>query len=344
MKMFASDNCSGVHEKILDALIQANDGHAFPYGNDSYSLRVEERFQALFQAPVQVHLLANGTGANVVGLSSLLMPYQGVICSEMGHINTDECGAFERITGSKIIPVGHDNGKIKIEAIKKKLVLKAGLHHVQPKVISISQTTEYASAYTNAEIKALADFAHAHDLYLHVDGARLSNALVAQETSLKEMFTDTGVDLLSFGGTKNGMMFGEAIIALTEASKIHLPFLQKQGMQLISKQRFIAAQFLALLKDDLYLDNARHANDMAKILARALQGLGSVSLKAPVESNMVFAYMPKAWISKLQDLHYFYLIDEATNLVRFVTSFDTKPQEIHDLVEAIKVISLGEDL
>lgn len=336
MKMFASDNCSGVHPKVMKAIVEANNGHAFPYGNDPISAEVKAMFHQAFGLEVDVYFVANGTGANVIGLSSMLQSYEGVICTTAAHINTDECGAFERVTGSKLIQVPHYSGKINIEDIKDKLILKAGLHHAQPKVISVTQTTEFGTVYSCEELKELADFAHERGLLLHVDGARVSNGLAAMNCNVEAMFTKTGVDMLSFGGTKNGMMVGEAIIAITEAGRKHLPFLQKQSMQLISKQRYIAAQFKAMLEDDLYLQNARHANKMAKLLSDELVKINGITLNSPVESNMVFAHIPKEWIEKLQAINYFYLIDAPSNLVRFVTSFDTKEEEVFSFIQRIK--------
>jgi len=335
MKMFASDNCSGVHQTIINALTLCNEEHDFPYGEDCYTNKLNNRFKEIF-GECEVFLVTNGTGANVLGLSSLLRPYEAVICPDTAHINVDECGAFERFTGSKILPVPNKNGKIYKEDIEKLLHSLGNEHHSQPKVISISQVTEIGTVYSIEEIKDLSRFAHKHNMYLHMDGSRIANAAVSLNTTFKEMITQTGVDLLSFGGTKNGMMYGEAIISFNDECSNQLKYIRKQGMQLISKMRYISAQFLAYLENDLWKENAMHANKMAKLLAQGLADIKEVNIINNVDANMIFATIPKSWVEKLKEKYFFYVIDEEETLVRWITSFDTKEEEIDEFIKTIK--------
>lgn len=336
MKMFLSDNNSGVHQQVLSAMIEANNEHDFPYGNDQWSQLIEKEFCKLFDQKVEVYFVATGTGANVIGMSSGLRSFEGVICAESAHIHEDECGAFEKFTGAKILTVPHTEGKVKIEDMKKYLPSVGFIHQNQPRMISISQTTEFGTVYTPDEIKAIADFAHDHNMYLHVDGARIANAAVALDKSFKEMITDTGVDLLSFGGTKNGMMFGEAIIVLNPNLAEPLKYLRKQGMNLISKMRYVAAGYLGYLKEELWKENATNANKMARLLADEVKGIKEVTLIQDVESNIIFAKLPMPWINALKDEYGFYVINESQQLVRWVTSFDTKREEILAFANAIR--------
>ncbi|WP_207707348.1 threonine aldolase family protein [Crassaminicella thermophila] len=339
MKMFGSDNDSGVHEKILEAICNCNVEHANPYGNDIYTENAIAKFKEVFGEKADVFFVPNGTGANVIGLSSMLKPFEGVVCVESAHINVDECGAFERFTGSKLLKVPSKNGKIKIEDIEKTLSAVGNEHRVQPKVISISQISEYGTVYTVDEIRELADFAHKNGLLLHVDGARISNAAVALGVTFKEMITDTGVDVLSFGGTKNGMMYGEAIVSFNAESTKNLKYARKQGMQLISKMRYISAQFLAFFEDDLWAKNAKQANDMTKLLYNAVKDIEGINIVASVDANIIMATIPKEWIEPLQKKTFFYVLDEKRNLVRWVMSYDTLESEVNDFIDEIKKVS-----
>ena len=338
MKMFASDNNSGVHPKILEAICDCNREHVLSYGDDLYTKKAIEKFKEVFGDEIEVYFVANGTGANVIGLSSLLRPFEGVICAETAHINVDECGAIERFSGSKLLQIPHNKGKITIEAIRKTLHGLGDEHHTQPKVISISQVTEFGTVYSIKELKELADFAHENKLLLHVDGSRISNAAAALGCSFKEMLKDTGVDLVSFGGTKNGMMYGEAIISFNPELSKNLKYARKQGMQLLSKMRFIAAQFIAFLEKDLWRQNAVQANSMAKLLEEELKSVTEVKFLSEIQANMIFVEIPREWIEKLQEKYYFYVVDEETSLVRWVTSYDTTEEEVMDFVGYIKGI------
>lgn len=335
MKMFKSDNVSGVHPKILNAIQEANVGHESPYGGDTYSKKAIESISNLFQKDVDVYFTLLGTAANVVGLSGILRPFEAVVCTETAHINTDECGTFEHFSGSKILYTPEHDGKIKIEDIKKFLTHQDDEHRVQPKIISISQTTETGTLYSVEEIKELADFAHSNDMYLHLDGARLANAVVALDSSFKEMISDTGVDLLSFGGTKNGMMIGEAIVSFDKEISKNFKYYRKRGMQLLSKMRFISCQFIPYIEDEVWKECATNANEMGKYLKTRLSECEGVKVQEGFKTNMIFVNMDKDIIDNLQDEFGFYLIDEATNLVRLVTSFDTEKEDIDKFIEAI---------
>lgn len=338
MKSFKSDNVSGVHPKILEAIIGANIGHDAPYGNDKWTEKAIESIRDLFEKDVDVYFVLLGTAANVIGLSGLINPFQGVVCAETAHINVDECGSFERFTGSKILYVEEQDGKIKIEDIRKHLTHVDDEHRVQAKVISISQTTETGTLYSVEEIKKLADFAHENDMYLHLDGARLANAIVALDSSFKEMVTDTGVDLLSLGGTKNGMMVGEAIVSFNKEISKNFKYNRKQGMQLLSKMRFVSCQFTPYIEDGIWEECARNANEMGGYLKERLSEIKEIKVQEGFKTNMIFANMNKEIIENLQDEFGFYTIDEETNLVRLVTSFDTEKEDIDKFILAIEEV------
>lgn len=336
MKMFMSDNNSGVHPKIMEAMVNVNQGHDYSYGTDSTTKKAESLIGELLGKEVDVYFVSTGTAANVIGLSGLLKPYEGVVAPKTGHINVDECGAFEKVSGSKILQVESEDGKIYKEEIIHLLDSQGDEHRTQPRVISISQTTEVGSLYSVEEIKDLADFAHENNMFLHVDGARIANAVVALETTFKEMIVDTGVDLLSFGGTKNGMMIGEAIVSLNKDLSKSFKFYRKQGMQLISKMRFISAQFIAYIENDLWKENARNANKMGKYFAKELSQFSELKLQSEPKTNMIFVYLNKELIEELQEEHDFYVQDKETSLIRLVTSFDTTKEDIDKFINTIK--------
>jgi len=335
LKMFKSDNTSGVHPKILKAMEEVNFEHESAYGEDSVTNIAIQKFRKVFGKDVDVFFVTTGTSANVIGLSGALLPYEGVVAPVSAHINVDECGALERFSGNKIIQIQTDDGKIKPEMIIDTLEVLGDEHAVQPRIISISQVTELGTLYEVNEIRELADFAHKHGLYLHVDGARIANAVCALNSSFKEMLTDTGVDLVSFGGTKNGMMIGEAVVVLNDNLKGRYQFYRKQGMQLVSKMRFISAQFLAYL-DGIWEENARNANGMGAYFANELEKFEGIKLKSKVRANMIFAYMPKDLIEMLHEKFAFYINDEKNGLIRLVTSFDTNKEDIDLFINEIK--------
>ncbi len=333
---FASDNNAPVHPDILEAIRQANRGHAVGYGDDPWTQQATHKISALFGGEAEVFFVLTGTGANVMALAKAMHPWHSVICTETAHIHEDECGAPERFTGSKIIPVGHDHGKITPQLVEKELTGFGFEHHSQPRVISISQTTERGTVYTPEEIRTLATLAHQHDMILHVDGARIANATAALGITPEEMITGTGVDILSFGGTKNGMMYGEAVVILNRDLTGGFRYIRKQGMQLASKMRFIAAQFLAYLENDLWLRNARHANTMAARLARSAAAVPLVTILHPVEANGIFATLPKEKIPLLQEEYFFYLFDETIPAVRWMTSWDTTEEDVDGFIETLR--------
>ncbi len=335
MKSLASDNFSGVHPRVMEALRIANEGHAIAYGGDPLTLRIKERIRTLFGGAAEVAFVFNGTGANIVALRSLLRPFEGVICAETAHINVDECGAPEWLTGSKLLPLPAPDGKLTVDQVRTALHGFGNPHHVQPKVLSISQATEYGTIYTREEISAVADLVHAKGMFLHVDGARIANAAAALGCSLSQLVAETGVDLLSLGGTKSGMMYGEAVVFLRKELAQYVPFYRKQVAQLASKMRYIAAQFDALLTDDLWLKNALHANRMAALLAQKVRSLPGVTLTQPVQVNAVFACIPKAAISVLQEKSFFWVWNQEVGEVRWMTSWDTTEQEIEEFVSLL---------
>jgi len=336
MKLFKSDNASGVHQKVLQSMFDVNIEHDYAYGYDSTTKKAIEKFGNLFGQDVDVYFVTTGTAANVIGLSGLLKSFEGVVCVDSAHINVDECGALEKFSSSKIIHVPNNDGKISIENIKPLLTVIGDEHGVQPKVISISQTTELGTLYTLEEIKLIADFAHENNMYLHMDGARVANAVVALNTSFKEMVADTGVDLLSFGGTKNGMMIGEAIVVLNKDIQSNYKFYRKQGMQLLSKMRFVSSQFIAYLEEDVWKANALNANAMGKYMKDKLAQFDTIKLKSDFNTNMIFAYMEKGLSEYLLKRFGFYVINEESGLIRLVMSFDTNKSDIDEFIASIQ--------
>ena len=335
-RSFASDNNSGVHPRIMEALLQANSGHAIGYGDDELTLKAISRIEALFGSSAKAFFVFNGTGANVTGLLAATNSFNSIICSETAHINVDECGAPEKFTNCKLITIPTANGKLTPEAVKKHLHEFGNQHHTQPRVISISQISELGTLYTPQEIKDLAAIAHEHGLFLHMDGARLSNAAAALGLSFKEFTTDCGVDFVSFGGTKNGLMYGEAVVFLNSSLAENYKYIRKQGMQLASKMRYISAQFLEFLTNDLYLQNAAHANKMAKVLESKIDSIPEVIITQPVDANGIFAIVPKKAIIELQKHYFFYVWDEDKNEVRWMTSFDTTLEDIDGFIVQLK--------
>jgi threonine aldolase len=336
VKHFASDNFSGVHRDIMKALASANVGHVVAYGEDDYTKSAIHRFQQHFGDKIDVYFVFGGTGANVLGLKALTESYHGIICAESAHINVDECGAPEKFTGCKLITIPSADGKITADQVARHLLHLGNEHHSQPKVISISQSTEMGTVYTPEELEALANFAHQHEMFLHVDGARIANAAVSLDLNLGDITTDVGVDVLSFGGTKNGMMFGEAVVFFKRAYGKHFKFIRKQGIHLFSKMRFIAAQFEAYLSDDVWLKNAAHANEMAQFLAQEVGKIPEITITQKVEANAVFATVAPEAITRIQEKFYFYIWNDEISEVRWMTSFDTTKKDVRNFVKAIK--------
>jgi threonine aldolase len=333
---FASDNNSGIHPDILKSIERANSGHVVAYGDDIYTSQAIIKVKEHFGEEIEVFFVLTGTGANVLGLTASTNTYNSVICAETAHINVDECGAPENFSGCKIIPVETPDGKINIDSVKRHIRDFGFEHYSQPRVISISQPTELGTVYSVNEITQLADYAHKYNMLLHMDGARLSNAAVSLGTGFKDITGNAGVDVLSFGGTKNGMLFGESIIFFKRNLAEDFKYIRKQGMQLASKMRFISAQFETYLSDDLWKKNAEHANNMAQMLCREVSEIPQIKITQKVQSNAVFAVLPGKYIKKLQEEYFFYVWDEEKSEVRWMTSFDTTEQDIYGFIGFIK--------
>jgi threonine aldolase len=335
-KSFASDNYAGIHPKILQALLEANQEDAPAYGADTWTAEAVEMFREQFGSDTEIFFVLTGTAANVLGLQAALASHQAILCPKSAHLNVDECGAPEKYIGSKLLTISTGNGKLSVDLIRPYTTEIGDQHKVQPKVISIAQATELGTVYTEKEIKKLADFAHTNGWYLHMDGARLCNAAAYLNVPLKALTKDVGVDILSFGGTKNGMMLGEAVLFFDKKLAEDFKYIRKQGMQLCSKMRFISAQFIALLSNNLWLKNARHANSMAQLLAEQLRNIKEIDVANAIESNAVFARLDPKYIVELQKKYQFYVWDEINSEVRWMTSFNTTEADVLQFVDYIK--------
>jgi threonine aldolase len=333
---FASDNAAGVHPLVLEALVAANQGHAFGYGHDDWTERVEAAFRAQFGDQARAFLVWGGTAANVLSLRASCRPWEAVICSDCAHLNVDEAGAPEAIAGVKLLGASVEHGKLTPELVERLIMRVGDEHAVQARVLSLSQATELGTVYSIEEVSALVQVAHARGLLVHVDGARLSNAAAALGCSLRALTTDAGVDLLSFGGTKNGLLGAEAVVFLTPGLAEGFQYLRKQSLQLASKMRFLAAQFNALLREDLWLSLARHANAMAARLADSVRDLPGLAITHPVQANAVFATLPGETIAGLHERFPFYVWDEAQNEVRWMCSWDTTEDDVDAFAEAVR--------
>ena len=336
MKTFASDNYSGVHPEIMEALVKANQAHAGSYGSDDYTARAIEKFKGFFGNDIEVFFVYNGTGANVLGLSALTQSFNSILCAEGAHINVDESTAPEKFTGCKLVTLPSADGKITAAQIEQRIQRLDDQHHPQAKVISISQSSEYGTVYTAEEVKALSAVAKKYNLYLHMDGSRIANAAVSLNKSFREFTKDAGVDVLSFGGTKNGLMFGEAIIFFQPELARNFKFIRKQGMQLNSKMRFISAQFEALLSNDLWKRNATHTNRLAQLLEKGLKQIQLVTVTQKAEGNGVFAIFPPEIIPVLQNEFPFYTWNDQLNEVRLMCSWDTTEEEIARFIGRVR--------
>jgi threonine aldolase len=334
-RSFASDNNAGVHPEVLKALSAVNQGHVVGYGDDAYTDSAVRQFKRHFGDDTEVFLVFNGTAANCLGLKALTKSYDAVICAEGAHINVDECGAPEKFTGCKLISVPTKDGKLTVEAVRSAYHGIGDQHHVQPRVISITQATEMGTVYKPDEIRRLADFAHERGMFLHLDGARIANAAASLGLNLRESTRDLSVDVLSFGATKNGGMGAEAVVFFDTKFAADFKFYRKQGMQLASKMRFLSAQFEALFKNDLWLQNARHSNRMAQLLKRELSKIPQVKVIYKVEANGVFVKIPPRGIAKLQKRYFFYVWDEAQSVVRWMCSWDTTEADVKQFVEHV---------
>jgi threonine aldolase len=339
---FASDNYAGAHPEILEALAIANGGHLPSYGDDAYTAAAIKAFKSHFGEQAEVFFVMNGTGANVISLQSMTKRWDAVICADTAHINVDECGAPEKVAGLKLMSVSSPDGKLTPELVDVHAWGFGDQHHAQPKVVSITQSTELGTVYSVDELTAVAAHAHELNMVVHLDGARLANAAAALGRPLRDFTTDAGIDVLSFGGTKNGLLYGEAIVVLNPQAVDGIAFLRKAAMQLSSKMRFIGVQFEQLLGTDLWLRSATHANAMAQRLAAAVRDIEGVQVTREVQANAVFAILPPAVTARLQERFHFYTWSEHTGEVRWMCSFDTTEGDIDDFAEGIAKELSGE--
>lgn len=338
---FASDNYAGVHPHIMDALVAANTGHQISYGDDEHTERLQHVARTHFGERASIHPVFNGTGANVTALQAMAPARGAVLCAASAHIHVDEAGAPEHVAGLKLLPIAARDGKLTPELIDQEAWGFGDEHRAQPRIVSISQSTELGTAYSPAELRALTEHAHSLGLTVHLDGARLANAAASLSCSLREITTDAGVDVLSFGGTKNGLMFGEAIVVLNDGAVTGLPYARKMNMQLASKMRFLSAQLIALLDSDLWLRNAEHANAMARRLrdrldAAVLDGRApGLGFTQPTQANAVFATLPTGVADRLREQVRFYDWNSAIGEVRWMTAFDTTENEVDAFADLV---------
>jgi len=336
MRSFGSDNHSGIHLAVLEAIHQANMDHACAYGNDVYSERLQAKIEEIFGEDATIFPTFNGTGANICALRACVQPFHAILCSESAHIFVDECGAPEFLTGAALKSIPTSDGKITVAMLEPFLDAFDFEHHSQPKVLYISQATELGTIYKPEEIKQLSVFLNYNKMYLHMDGARLANAAATLECSLREITIDCGVDILSFGGTKNGMMMGESVITFRQELAENMKYIRKQSTQLFSKMRFSSAQFLAYFQNDLWLTNAQHANKMARLLRRKIEETGSFEFTQPTEANVILVKFPPTLINNMLKHHFFYVWNEKTHEVRLVTSWDTTEEDIVNFISSLK--------
>lgn len=341
MRSFGSDNNSGVHPAVMEAIVAANNNHAVGYGDDPWTLAAEACLRAEFGPEATPFFVFNGTGANVIALRACTQSFHAIIAAESAHIACDECGAPTQFTGCMIKEIVTTDGKLTPELIQSKLTGFGSPHHAQPRVVYISQCTEFGTLYTPDEIRAIADFVHQHALYLHMDGARLYNAAARLGTTLKELTVDCGVDILSLGGTKNGLMMGEVVLSFRPELSQYIAYFRKQSAQLYSKMRFASAQFPPFFEGELWRKSAHHANAMAQLLVKGLIELGISEFSQPVEANIILVKLPKEVTNALLARHFFYIWNEESGEVRFVTSWDTTTTDLdcflNDLRHAIQI-------
>lgn len=335
-RFFASDNSAPVHPEVMAALVAANDGHAVSYGDDRWTAEATETLRRLFGGDSSVHFVYNGTGANVLGMQTALAGYHGIICTDVAHINTDECGAVERYTGSKLLPVPTVDGRLSLDQIAAQLHAIGIEHHTQPRIVSLTQSTELGTVYELDLVSEISRLCRRNELVLHMDGARIANAAVSLDHDLAGITRALGVDILSLGGTKNGLMFGEAIMFFRPELARAFRFIRKQGMQLASKMRYVAAQLDVLFRGDLWWRLASHANTMASRLAGELARIPGVEIVYPVQANAVFARLARRVIDEVRREVFFYVWDEEQSVVRLMCSYDTQPEDIERLIATVK--------
>jgi threonine aldolase len=336
-KSFGSDNHAGTHPDVMRSIVEANTGDVVAYGADPWTERAVGELKRLTGADGEVYLVLNGSGANVLGLGLLLGRHEAVICAETAHVNTDECGASERILGTKLLTVPSPDGKITPDLIARRLAGRGDEHFAQPGVVAVTQSTELGTCYSLAELRAIKEFCDANNLRVYLDGARLANAAAHLGCSVAEIASCA--DVLSFGGTKNGAMGVEAVVVMRSADAVNAPYLRKQHMQLSSKMRFLGAQFNALLTDGLWLRNAAHANGMASRLAAGLAEIPGVEVVYPVQADAVFARLDPDHVAALQRDWTFYLWDDSTSTVRWMTAFDTQESDVDAFLSDIAAVT-----
>ncbi|MDD4516391.1 low specificity L-threonine aldolase [Massilibacteroides sp.] len=338
MRSFASDNNSGVHPSVMEAIVNANVDHAVGYGSDEWTKQAEDKIKEIFGDKGDAFLVFNGTGANTVALQAVTRSFNSIICAETAHIYVDECGSPARMTGAAVIPIRTNDGKLTVEQIKERLINFGVCHHSQPKVVYISQVSELGTVYTHEEIRRIADLLHSHNMYLHMDGARLANACAYLNCSMRSITVDMGVDILSFGGTKNGMMMGEAVVSFRPEITEHLQYYRKQSAQLASKMRYLSAQFIPYLENNLWLENAMKANISAAKLYNILKQYPEIKFTQKPETNQLFFTAPSEVALKLREKYYFYFWNEAEYEIRLVTSWDTTGEDIAGFEQDLKSI------
>lgn len=336
---FGSDNHSGVHPQILESIIAINHGHAPSYGTDPWTEKANSLFQQHFGPQAQVFFVFNGTAANVTAMRAMTRPFQSVLCSDVAHLNVDECGAPELLASCKIIGVPSHNGKISVESLEQAFIRRGDQHFSQSQVLSITQPTELGTTYSVQELQILIHWAKKKNLFVHIDGARLANAATYLQKSFKEITTDLGVDVVSFGGTKNGLMMGEAVVFLNKDLAKDFKYIRKQSTQLPSKSRFIACQFLTYLSDQLWQNISKHSHAMAQYLYESVREIPGVTVREVPQSNAVFARIPSHWVKPLRQDYFFYVWDENTFECRWMTSWDTQKEDIDGFVKKLKELS-----
>lgn len=336
---FGSDNHSGIHPEIFKSLGEVNHDHAPSYGTDEATIAAIEKFKEHFGAKAEVNFVFNGTAANVLSLRALTKSYQSVFCTDVSHVNVDECAAPEFMAQTKLIALPSRHGKFQIDQLDKHFIRRGDQHYAQTTVLTLTQPTELGTLYSLAELRNLADWAKSRKLLIHMDGSRIANAAFKLNIGFREFTTDLGVDIVSFGGTKNGLMMGEAVVSLNPEVAPGLKYMRKQMAQLPSKSRFIAAQFSAYFKNDLWKDIAKHSCSMATELAALVSEIPKVEVTQKVESNAVFARIPKEWLKPLREQSFFYVWDENTYECRWMTSWDTQKQDLINFVNKMKELS-----
>jgi len=339
MKGFGSDNHSGIHPRLIQAMQEANQGHAPSYGTDTWTELAQKEFDKLFGRKAPVFFVYNGTAANVLSARTLVKPWQSILVTDLSHMNVDECGAPEFFAGCKLVALPSTHGKITLEQIKKALIRRGDQHFSQVKAISLTQPTELGTVYTTEELSEIAKFAHAEGLFLHIDGARIANAIVRLKTDFASHLSDTGVDILSFGGTKNGLMVGEAVVFLNAELAREFVYIRKQSAQLPSKTRFISAPFTSYLATGLWKEIAEHSLAMAQLLFNKVKDIAGVEVTMPVQSNAVFAKIPQKWVKPLREKYFFYVWDEKSFECRWMTSFDTTREDVEGFEKALRELS-----